>query len=244
MGMQYLCFKCGDSLADKLALVTHVCSCVHGDDLKAVKGKGKNRRKEGQREVEGEEGVKNYAPGQVVYPLNYNVMQLAAKQDYHLTLHEKQMFARGSWDVKENELGRSGEDTNENSSDKEGMGDGNESDDSMTVENGGFSYLKPFICPFTNCGKKYSQKSSLNAHIRSHTGDKPFVCPDCGKSFSRKPSMKRHRLAHSGEKPFNCELCTKSFSRKDVLYSHMKRAHSLQIEGVEGEYIPSSDHLN
>lgn len=84
---------------------------------------------------------------------------------------------------------------------------------------------KPFVCPH-NCGKSYSQKSSLNAHVRTHTGDKPFECPDCGKTFSRKPSMKRHRLSHTGERPFECTICSKRFSRKDVLYSHIQRTHS------------------
>lgn len=88
--------------------------------------------------------------------------------------------------------------------------------------------LKPYVCPFS-CGKRYSQKSSLNAHIRSHTGDKPFLCPVCGKAFSRKPSMKRHQLAHTGQKPYECQICLKKFARKDVLYAHCQRTHGVDV---------------
>jgi uncharacterized C2H2 Zn-finger protein len=232
----------------------HVCSCVHGDELAEKRAK----RKEGQKRIievqqEGnlskEGSIQNFVPGQIIYPLNASIYVSSSNEDIHPSpskfAYSSDMNGYSPPDAK---IGMRKGEVTENSSDDvidEGSGsriaEGNDSDDSMTVDNGLFSYMKPFVCPFTNCGKKYSQKSSLNAHIRSHTGDKPFICPDCGKSFSRKPSMKRHRLAHSGEKPFNCEMCSKSFSRKDVLYSHMKRAHCLQIEGVEGESVPISE---
>jgi hypothetical protein len=115
--------------------------------------------------------------------------------------------------------------------------DVNGSDDSSNVDNGLLSCIKPFVCQFTNCGRNYSQKSSLNAHIRSHT-DVPFMCFDCGKPFSRKLAMERHLSAHSGEKLFHCGMCSKSFSRKDGLSSHVKRIHCVQIKGVECELLP------
>lgn len=35
---------------------------------------------------------------------------------------------------------------------------------------------KKYGCTFTNCNKGFFQKTHLEIHLRSHTGDKPFVC--------------------------------------------------------------------
>jgi len=40
----------------------------------------------------------------------------------------------------------------------------------------GRSSLKKYCCSIENCTKRFSQKTHLSIHKRSHTGDKPYVC--------------------------------------------------------------------
>ncbi|CAI2359139.1 unnamed protein product [Moneuplotes crassus] len=81
---------------------------------------------------------------------------------------------------------------------------------------------KPYIC--THCGKGFAQYSTLHKHYRVHDKKRPYACrfDGCGKSFTQISNRIRHERIHTGEKPFGCAICEKRFCSSSNLHQHMK----------------------
>ena len=90
--------------------------------------------------------------------------------------------------------------------------------------NDGTPRKKQHVCHIPGCNKVYGKTSHLRAHLRWHSGERPFVCNwvFCGKRFTRSDELQRHRRTHTGEKRFQCPECQKKFMRSDHLSKHIK----------------------
>ncbi|KAL5967603.1 Zinc finger and SCAN domain-containing protein 5B [Taenia solium] len=75
-------------------------------------------------------------------------------------------------------------------------------------------------CPF--CTKSCERKDNLQAHIRTHTGERPFPCRFCPKAFPQKDHLRAHIRTHTGEKPYRCPQCSKAFAQLGNLHRHVK----------------------
>ncbi|XP_017326053.1 transcription factor Sp3a isoform X3 [Ictalurus punctatus] len=97
---------------------------------------------------------------------------------------------------------------------------------------------KQHVCHIAGCGKVYGKTSHLRAHLRWHSGERPFVCNwmFCGKRFTRSDELQRHRRTHTGEKKFVCPECSKRFMRSDHLAKHIK---THQKKGSSGAVVAS-----
>ncbi|XP_038662438.1 zinc finger protein ZFPM1 isoform X3 [Scyliorhinus canicula] len=91
------------------------------------------------------------------------------------------------------------------------------------------------VCPFPQCNKSCPSASSLEIHVRSHSGERPFVCLICLSAFTTKANCERHLKVHMDSLNGVCHGCGFVSTTRDMLYSHLLTNHMACQSGSKGD---------
>ncbi|XP_037071132.1 zinc finger protein 628-like [Pollicipes pollicipes] len=85
--------------------------------------------------------------------------------------------------------------------------------------------VRSFCCRV--CSHTSATKALLQLHMRGHSGETPFVCPEptCDYKTRDPSSFRRHKMRHSGVRPYRCPHCDYQCIQSSAIKSHVINRH-------------------
>lgn len=112
------------------------------------------------------------------------------------------------------------------------------------VQDAHLGQRKPrYTCEWVECPRKgvaQGSRFALTAHMRSHTGEKPFICqqPECDKTFTRSDALAKHmRSSH------NTEARRGARANLDQAQNAADAEQAVEKLGDDYNVVPNTDKL-
>ncbi|KAI0480501.1 Ste12-like transcription factor [Xylariaceae sp. FL0804] len=100
--------------------------------------------------------------------------------------------------------------------------------------------LKSHSCPIPTCGRLFKRLEHLKRHVRTHTQERPYICPHCSKAFSRSDNLAQHKRTHDRADGLDGGLTLSGEDEED--YSGEDQLGPLEEASPNSEsgYLPTS----
>ncbi|XP_069099185.1 zinc finger protein 384 isoform X1 [Pleurodeles waltl] len=84
---------------------------------------------------------------------------------------------------------------------------------------------RPYKCVHPGCDKAFTQLSNLQSHRRQHNKDKPFKCHNCHRAYTDATSLEVHLSSHTVKhaKVYTCSICSRAYTSETYLMKHMRK---------------------
>ncbi|XP_078669735.1 uncharacterized protein LOC144910460 [Branchiostoma floridae x Branchiostoma belcheri] len=79
---------------------------------------------------------------------------------------------------------------------------------------------KRIYCDY--CDHSTTRPRDMKVHVRLHTGERPYACPDCPFRAIQSHHLQKHRRYHQANLAEKCKLCTFSCRSASLLRSHVQ----------------------